>query len=87
MKILAIRQEGTVSTGPLLFVDIETEGRFGAIELSYQLDVKTGTVIQPAYINGKSLRRKPSLEENALLAEAFKHFLEKGPTGVQGYAA
>jgi|GEM_PF-5332993 hypothetical protein len=86
MKILSIRQEGTATTGALLFVDIQTKGRFGDVEVTYQLGA-TGAVILPAYINGKEYSRKPSVEETALLAEAFKHFQEKGPTGAQGYAA
>jgi hypothetical protein len=77
MKILAIRQEGTESTGAMLFVDLETEGRFGPIEVTYELDPKVnGKIIGSAWIEGKPVRREPTLEEHRALAAA--HSIHRG---------
>jgi hypothetical protein len=85
MKILGIRQEGTPSTGGLLFVDLETKGRFGKIEASFQLDMQTGDQLGLGFVDGKSLRRKATVDELVLLHEAFTYFQANGPTGAAGY--
>ncbi len=82
LKVTAIRQEGTVSTGPLLFVDVETPVRFGSVNISWQIDPATGMVLDGSIgDDAKPLNRRPTPEENLLLLGAFEEFLEHGPTG------
>jgi hypothetical protein len=76
MKILAIRQEGTESTGALLFVDLEIDGRFGKVTVAYELDKKNGLPLGRGWVEGKQLRQvTASPDEKVALKVAFAYFL------------
>lgn len=90
MKILAIRQEGTESTGAMLFVDLETEGRFGPIEVTYELDPKhpakfQGKVIGSAWIAGKPVHREPTPNESRALDGAWQVYLDGALSGFRAF--
>ena len=73
-----VRQEGTVSTGFMLCVDLlnTTTGEVS----SWELDPDDGEPIEGFNGEGQSLDREPTPEERAALLNGFRYFVNVGPT-------
>jgi hypothetical protein len=79
IKLIQVRQEGTLSTGRLLFVDL-INSETGE-ETCWELDIETGEVIEGAKdIDGDvfSLDREPTTEELAVINGGFSDFKKNG---------
>lgn len=82
IRIESIRQEGTESTGALLFVDLLDEAKQ---QTCWELDIKTGKPIAGTLCLEDEetvipLNREPDHREFFALRRAFNQFQRRGPT-------